>query len=358
MGYDEGTTCYIPIKTDWTAGESIAITNIYYRHVLNLAGECNWKSFPNVILKSYPSIDELHIFCPIESLSSTDFEGAGQLKHLELYSRKLGVIHEDTFRHLNKLSYLDLSFNFIQDLEEYAFRGMVELKHLDLIGNRLKILRKNTFSGLTNLENVNFKWNKLTSIEEGTFDLTQVNEIHLENNLLATLPSELFVNAPMLRILDISFNNFTKIPDAIFKPQLTADKIVFDYNVLNESKLTDLLNISSAVDVSLVNVRLKLPEENGNETIVDGSKLKKIHLSGNRVTDNILEHLKIFPNLEVITLRPYGVRRISGIENIKSNFPNLNEIKLLYPFDCEWVDSVSPKLKELGIRTIKDPCLR
>lgn len=77
---------------------------------------------------------------------------------------------------------LHLNFNNISSLPEYVFKDLTSLQKLHLDHNLLKIIHGQTFVTNLNLEVIGLSRNYITAIENSTFDKLSLNTLYLQQN--------------------------------------------------------------------------------------------------------------------------------------------------------------------------------
>uniref|UniRef100_A0A182KCA8 Leucine rich immune protein (Short) n=1 Tax=Anopheles christyi TaxID=43041 RepID=A0A182KCA8_9DIPT len=131
------------------------------------------------------------------------------LRYLRLQMNKLRTIAR--FEHLTQLHELNLCDNLIEDVPLDTFATMPALRQLILCGNHIKTLGLATSSPsiihLTSLTHLDLGGNFLTRLPLERWQLPQLINLSVRDNLLTTLDSDLLVRRfPLLRILDASAN--------------------------------------------------------------------------------------------------------------------------------------------------------
>lgn len=129
------------------------------------------------------------------------------------------------------------------------------------------------------------------------------------------------------------------------------ENLVLDANELRDTKLSDVAKIPHVKYVSMENVGFVLPATVEQSTAEHESKINNIDLAQNNLqTTDILRHLAIFRELEIIRLADNAIHKLNGIEHIKTLFPNITSISLeKNAVDCQWLATVLPAFKEAEI---------
>lgn len=270
--------------------------------------------------------------------------------------------------YLSQLVYLDLSYNEIKSIPDEFFESMFSLHTLNLSKNCLQAFAITYDSALISLTVLDLSYNALQNLLLDAGTLSNLKELHIQNNHLQTLQFDIFSSLPSLRLLNLQSNNISlcSMYSGLAKQRLSGEEsgcVSFvDSPALQYLYLADnMLSILPAytfyktslifLDLS-VNPRLKIEVKalSGLE-----KSLEYLYLHGNSLIDlNIdlpcfshLKHLNLSENqltwlpkwnsdspLEVLDLRN---NRFSTLEN--SNILALeNSLKNLYltgnPLDC------------------------
>nr|DBA26092.1 TPA: hypothetical protein GDO54_010391 [Pyxicephalus adspersus] len=135
-------------------------------------------------------------------LTETDFSGLQKLELLMLHSNEIQTIHEDAFNDLSSLQVLKMSYNKVKTLHRNTFRGLKSLVRLHMDHKKLEFLAPESFYGLTSLKLVHLEGNVLRQLHTDTFvtlryiqifKTSSIKHISLSDNLLSTLPKEMFL---------------------------------------------------------------------------------------------------------------------------------------------------------------------
>ncbi|RWS07989.1 hypothetical protein B4U79_18188 [Dinothrombium tinctorium] len=140
------------------------------------------------------------------------------LRKLSITNTNLKSIPENAFLRFNatqeKLFWINLSHNKIQNVGDFAFYELTNLQTIDLSYNRIKHISKDTFAFWKN-----------NSLEI---------KIDLSNNFLSTKCFEFaaFSNAKRNMFLNLAFNNITHLEESIFASILrdSSNRIVVNNN--------------------------------------------------------------------------------------------------------------------------------
>lgn len=270
--------------------------------------------------------------------------------------------------YLSQLVYLDLSYNEIKSIPDEFFESMFSLHTLNLSKNCLQAFAVTYDSALISLTVLDLSYNALQNLLLDAGTLSNLKELHIQNNHLQTLQFNIFSSLPSLRLLNVQSNNISlcSMYSGLAKQRLSGeesgcvsfvDSPALQYLYLADNMLSVLpaytFYKTSLVFLDLsVNPRLKIEVKalSGLE-----KSLEYLYLHGNSLIDlNIdlpcfshLKHLNLSENqltwlpkwnsdspLEVLDLRN---NRFSTLQN--SNILALeNSLKNLYltgnPLDC------------------------
>ncbi|XP_008493414.1 transforming growth factor beta activator LRRC32 [Calypte anna] len=270
--------------------------------------------------------------------------------------------------YLSHLMYLDLSYNEIKSIPDEFFESMLSLHTLNLSKNCLQAFSVSYDSSLISLTVLDLSSNALQSLLLDAGTLSNLKELHIQNNHLQTLPFDIFSSLPTLRLLHLQSNNISlcSMYSGLAKQRLAGeesgcvsfvDSPALQYLDLADNMLT-LLPAYTFYKTSLVVLDLSMnPGLQIEVKALSGleKSLEYLYLHGNSLVDlNIdlpcfshLKHLNLSENqlnwlpkwgsdspLEVLDLRN---NRFSTLQN--SNILALeNSLKNLYltgnPLDC------------------------
>eukprot|EP01080_Neovahlkampfia_damariscottae_P010352 gene10352-2766_t len=112
----------------------------------------------------------------------------------------------------DRVTQLDLSYNFIVTIPNWFSSNFEYLTHLDLSHNFLFEL-PNSFSQLQKLKELNLSNNKFEFFPDSILDLNSLQSLNLKYNKLTYIPSEILKLKKTLTELDLSNNNLIDIPE-------------------------------------------------------------------------------------------------------------------------------------------------
>ncbi|XP_055713480.1 leucine-rich repeat-containing protein 24 [Phlebotomus papatasi] len=145
----------------------------------------------------------------IGNLNRDEFTSRGLVNLQRIYVKASHVrhLHRDTFRDLKILVEIDLSGNEIESLERETFAGNDRLRLLYLYGNPLRRLVANQFPPLPHLRSLDLHDCRLDYVASTAFkNVALVEFLSLKNNLLETLPADVFFHMKNLKTLTLDEN--------------------------------------------------------------------------------------------------------------------------------------------------------
>ncbi|XP_073435152.1 immunoglobulin superfamily member 10 [Dendrobates tinctorius] len=138
----------------------------------------------------------------LSKLTESDFTGLKKLELLMLHSNEIQTIHEHAFQDLSALQVLKMSYNKVKILHKNTFRSLKSMVRLHMDHNKLEFLSPESFYGLTSLKLVHLEGNELRQLHTDTFvtlrfiqifKTSSIKVINLSDNLLSSLPKEMFL---------------------------------------------------------------------------------------------------------------------------------------------------------------------
>lgn len=110
---------------------------------------------------------------------------------------------------------LKMSFNKVKEIKKETFKGLESLLRLHMDHNHIEFISPEAFYGLTKLQLVHLEGNHLQQLHPDTFitlrhsqvfKVSSVRNIHLSDNLLTTLPVDIFSGCSQLENLFLHGN--------------------------------------------------------------------------------------------------------------------------------------------------------
>lgn len=111
-----------------------------------------------------------------------------------------------------------MSYNKVKEIKKETFKGLTSLSRLHIDHNHIEFISPDAFYGLTNLHFVHLEGNYLQQLHPDTFitlrhsqvfKLSSVRNINLSDNLLTTLPADIFSGCSQLENVFLHGNPWT-----------------------------------------------------------------------------------------------------------------------------------------------------
>ena len=108
-----------------------------------------------------------------------------------------------------------MSHNKVKEINKEMFKGLERIQRLFIDHNNIEFISPEAFYGLTNLELVHLEGNHLQQLHPDTFitqrhyqvfKVSSVRTIHLSDNILTTLPADIFSGCSHLENLFLHGN--------------------------------------------------------------------------------------------------------------------------------------------------------
>uniref|UniRef100_A0A8C9ZSR3 Immunoglobulin superfamily member 10 n=1 Tax=Sander lucioperca TaxID=283035 RepID=A0A8C9ZSR3_SANLU len=166
-----------------------------------------------------PAVERINLgYNSITVLRENDLSGLENLELLMLHSNTIHSIDDRAFQDLRSLQVLKMSFNKVKEIKKETFKGLDSLLRLHMDHNHIEFISPEAFYGLTKLQLVHLEGNHLQQLHPDTFitlrhsqvfKLSTVRNIHLSDNLLTTLPENIFSGCSQLENLFLHGNPWT-----------------------------------------------------------------------------------------------------------------------------------------------------
>ncbi|XP_072200110.1 immunoglobulin superfamily member 10 [Excalfactoria chinensis] len=163
---------------------------------------CTFRYFTAVPPRISPDVERINLgYNSLLTLSDTDFAGLEKLELLMLHSNEINAIPDKVFRDLCSLQVLKMSYNKVRVLQQDAFYGLKSLVRLHMDHNEIEFVNPNVFYGLTSLRLIHLEGNLVKQLHPDTFvtlsylqifKASSIKHLHLSDNVLTSLPQEMF----------------------------------------------------------------------------------------------------------------------------------------------------------------------
>lgn len=174
---------------------------------------------------------------------------------LDLSNNSIEVIEADSFTQLTKLKHLDISSN---DLNHLALALPDFIERLTLSSNHLKSWPLVNFPAT--LIHLDIQDNKLSELFSTKWFTNNLETLNVSHNFIEFLP---YVEYSQLKILDLSFNAFTTVPQNLAAKAPRLDTLILDHNPIEIIDFVDpiylrrlsMRNMSLLQDISAAALR-------------------------------------------------------------------------------------------------------
>ncbi|XP_011498192.1 PREDICTED: chaoptin-like [Ceratosolen solmsi marchali] len=270
----------------------------------------------------------------ITKIEDTAFQPMKALKFLDLSLNKLTHITVKTFSDLQELEELYLTDNGLRNLDAYALISLKRLRVLDLSNNWLSGLHDTIFQEGLPIRSLNLHNCSIAIIDTSAFrGLNNLYELNLDHNhLAADILHNLII--PGLRILRISYNNFSRLKSESFDGLPSLQHLSIESSKIYKIPLNSFSRNKNLVKILLRKNELKsLPP-----FIFFGlDSLKEINLDDNYfqeipynvfINASSIESLSLARNIIFLV----DISRLHGLINLQELDLRENKIKLLTGF--------------------------
>ncbi|XP_035259557.1 leucine-rich repeat, immunoglobulin-like domain and transmembrane domain-containing protein 1a [Anguilla rostrata] len=162
-----------------------------------------WSSCPSQCSCFYHKLSDgskaRSVLCNDPEISLIPANFPADTSKLRIEKTAIRRISSETFRYLNNLEFLWMSFNSLSSLNVDSFRGLYSLDELRLDGNAL----------------TSFPWESLN-------DMPSLRLLDLHNNQITSIPSEATIYMKNLTYLDLSSNNLVTVPAEVLSTWLAV----------------------------------------------------------------------------------------------------------------------------------------
>ncbi|GBM46576.1 Carboxypeptidase N subunit 2 [Araneus ventricosus] len=270
-------------------------------------------------LFNIPSLKEIHL--EVNNLTSIDnaFQKDINLEFLHLNTNPLRKISSSAFnanvKHLRALTLRKCELKF---LSPSVFRHLTKLKLLDLSNNLIESLPVEIFHGLHSLLHVDLKENRISYLGEVFRHNYHLQSVMLTSNNLQTVKN-LFRGLEYLNTVDLRYNNLTVITETDFSTMVSMRSLRLSNNSIYRIDSNAFLNMARLKNLSLE--FNKLTTLNGS--LRNSRDLKFLWLHHNQ--------LKEIEESEMSNLRKLMRLNLSfnNLTNVHKAFKNLTHLKIL-----------------------------
>ncbi|KAL4787284.1 hypothetical protein BJX76DRAFT_19508 [Aspergillus varians] len=262
-----------------------------------------------------------------------------KFNHVDLQGRSLVTIPIALYKKASEIISLNLSRNLALDVPKDFIQGCINLREIKFVGSEALRL-PSSFSLASKLTYLDVSNNFLEQLEHASLDRLQgLVSIKLANNRLTELP-DYFGNFRYLRNLNISSNNFQVFPEFLCNVKSLVE---LDISFNSISELPDIGKLTSLERIWMTNNEFRGPF---GDSIQDLVNLKEIDARFNEIAN--IDNLCLLPRLEQLLMGHNSVSKFKG------SFPKLRTLVLDHcPVTQFDIDSTMQSLTSLNIASAK-----
>lgn len=274
--------------------------------------------------------------CKLLRLPGNAFEGLRGLKTLRIRSMngEWGPAREldlslGAFNGLRELHTLDLAYNNIRKIPSDLFCALENIISLNLTRNKIKFVDELGFGhkcGST-LQTIDLSYNDIMSLpaDSEILHLRRLTQLFLQNNKISELPADVFNDLLSLKLVNLSDNGITYLPDGLFHNSREIREIYMQNNELETlpKRIFNRLEQLLVLDLSANKLRSDHIED---DTFGGLIRLIVLDLSHNAVTRIARNMYKDLFFLQILSLNNNTIGFIE--DNAFSPLFNLHTLNL------------------------------
>ncbi|XP_073964732.1 insulin like growth factor binding protein acid labile subunit convoluted [Choristoneura fumiferana] len=166
------------------------------------------------------------------------FKILGNISILSIDGHHMTKLSKDIFAGSEaawKLEKLHIANGLLNDIPVEAFQTLKKLKTLDLHGNRLATLKRNQFKGLRDTEVLDISYNNITKLDGSHIgDLTKLGWCNVSHNLIGDIPRGMFARNTVLKVLHLDNNKIKKLDTNSFRGMRFLRRLFLQDNQISD----------------------------------------------------------------------------------------------------------------------------
>ncbi|KAG5869504.1 Protein artichoke, partial [Gonioctena quinquepunctata] len=270
------------------------------------------------------------------TLNPESFKGLDRVNYLSLADNNLEEIPYNLWKEMPNIGTLDLGRTKIKNISDNSFSGLPNLKCLVLPGNQISHVDSNSIP--KQIQRVHLGRNNIKDLNDSLKNLPQLGWLFINSNSLTNLDGQLPRSAPNLKMIHASNNNLEKLPAQLRNYPL-LDSVFFEKNRLKAldgavSKCDRLMRL--ALDYNEIST---LTEDD----FEGATSLTSLLLGHNEITtlNNSLIHLRNlnFLNLTFNQFVEFSLQEVAELKQLRIIDLSYNKITTLMgptPNMVEW----------------------
>ncbi|KAG5876067.1 hypothetical protein JTB14_027524 [Gonioctena quinquepunctata] len=232
----------------------------------------------------------------------------------------IGTLNPESFKCLNRVNYLSLADNNLEEIPDKLWKEMPKIGTLDLGRIKIKNIFDNSFSGLPNLKCLVLPGNQISHVDSNSIP-KQIQRVHLGRNYMRDLNDSL-KNLPQLGWLFINSNSLTNLDGQLPRSAPNLKMIHASNNNL-ENLPAQLKNYPLLDSVFFEKNRLKALDG----AVSKCDRLMRLALDYNEISTLTEDD---FEGTTLLTSLPLGYNGITTLNNSLIHPRNLNFLNLTF----------------------------
>ncbi|XP_055613623.1 insulin-like growth factor-binding protein complex acid labile subunit, partial [Uranotaenia lowii] len=208
------------------------------------------------------TLQELHLEgSELTSFPSGAFKILGMLKVLNIDGHRIESLPKGIFTGMTFDATLE-KFHFVNgllnDMGPEVFMSFKKIKTLDIHGNQLVSLKKGQFKGLREAEILDLSFNNITKLDAShVSDLTKMTWINVSHNALTEITRGTFARNAVLRVLNMAFNSIKKIDANTFRGMRFLRRLYLNDNMISDVGRGTFGSVTRIGTIDLARNRIK-----------------------------------------------------------------------------------------------------
>ncbi|XP_045529109.1 chaoptin isoform X1 [Pieris brassicae] len=270
----------------------------------------------------------------IEEFPKEAFQILGNLSILSLDGHKIKSLGKDIFANsmvVGKLEKLHLTNGLISDISPDALQHLKKLRTLDLHGNRLVTLKRSQFKGLREAEVLDLSYNNLTKLDGSNIgDLTKLGWCNASHNQLPDIPRGMFARNTVIKVVHLDNNKIKKLDTNSFRGMRFLRRVYLQDNQISDvgrgtfSAVTRIGTVDLARNL-ITKVDFQMFQQVKYAEIINLAENKIKLIEKQAFTDLYLATVNISHN-ELTSIEPGAFQNCNNMTLLDLSYNNLTEI--------------------------------
>ncbi|CAC5414156.1 unnamed protein product [Mytilus coruscus] len=275
----------------------------------------------------------------VKSLPRNLFDKQQSLKHLTLNNIEDLILPKSE----SQVDTLDLSGSTLYRISADWFIGFKNLRFLNLSRTKLIEVNNDTLMSLSSLTVLDLSYNNITNLPDALFKSSQntIVAFNVSHNQLRNISSRTFEGVKSLEKVDMGNNKLNFIDENAFRDQFMLTDLFLNDNELVYLSSDTLFDQTSLLDLNIARNKIKhLPER----LFRNARSLRRLDISGNKIQTLPHDFFETIRFLEFVSLDDNPVHCDCPLMLIRDSMPRLNLIG-----KCE----APPKLQGTLLKNLK-----